>query len=209
MRHFSPILFFLFPLLSFAVANNDSSTVATLVPHVPESFLQLRISNDSIFKNDFLNEKIVDLVKVDERDKKVPTPYTTHQGGLIGGWFIRLIGFYWKAVDRMRHKFVGTNRNGLSMPGEKDELTEHDVNFNLIPHLPEYLNMVYDGRTLQTTRRQFRRARHQDKTKPPFIPPTLETAEEYDLHCELTPPKRMRDSVNSLFYPCMHGYYLD
>lgn len=209
LRIFSILLFFIFPFFSFAGVTTDTPSVISVIQNVPESFLQLRISNDSIFKNDLLNEEIIDLVKVDERDKKVPTPYTTHQGGVLGGWFIRMIGFYWKAVDRMRHKFVGTNKNGLSMPGEKDELTEHDVNFNLIPHLPKYLNMVYDGRTLQTTRKQFKRARQQDKTKPPFITPTTETADEYDLHCELTPPKRMRDSVNALFYPCMHGYNLD
>jgi hypothetical protein len=37
----------------------------------------------------------------------------------------------------------------------------------------------------------------------------LETADVYDLHCELTPPKKMRDSVNAYFYPCMHGCNLD
>lgn len=204
------LLSFLLSLSSFAGEKTDSASIAaTVVQTVPNSFLQLRLSNDSVSKNNILNEEIVDMVKADERDKKVPTRYTTHQGGFIGGWFIRMIGFYWHAVDRQRHKFVGTNRNGLSMPGEKDELTEHDINFNLIPHLPNYLNMVYDTRIAQTKRRQFRRAENRDKTKPPFIAPTLETAEEYDLHCELTPPKRMRDSVNVLFYPCMHGYNLD
>lgn len=200
-------------LLSFythAGGVNDSLPAEiTIVQDVPSSFLQLRINNDSVSKNDKLNEEIVDMVNVDERDKKVPTWYTTHQGGVLGGWFIRMIGFYWEAVDRMRHKFVGTDRGGVSLPGEKDELTEHDVNFNLIPHLPKYMNMAYEGRQVQTKRRQFRRARHADKSKPPYVPPTAETAEAYDLHCELTPPKRMRDSVNVLFYPCMHGASLE
>jgi len=187
----------------------DSIRAATVPSGVPASFLNLRITNDSVSANDILNEQLVDMVKVDERDRKVPTPYTTHQGGVLGGWFIRMIGFYWQAVDRQRYKFVGTNRNGLSMPGEKDELTEHDINFTLVPHLNQYMNFVYRGRMAQTKRRQFRRSRPHDLTKPPYIPPTLQTAEIYDLHCELTPPKRMRDSVNALFYPCLHGYNLD
>ena len=191
----------------FSKAEVDSLVIKT-VPAVPSSFLELRIRNDSISANDILNERIVDLVKVDERDKNVPTPWTTHQGGGFG-WFIRMIGFYWQAVDRQRYKFVGTNRNGLSMPGEKDQLTEHDINFTLVPHLDQYMNFVYRGRMEQIKHRQFRRARRADVTKAPYIPPTLQTAEIYDLHCELTPPKRMRDSVNALFYPCVHGNNLD
>ncbi len=201
-----PLFILAFYLNTYAGA--DSVYVKVASGGVPAEFLKLRISNDSISANDILNEQIVDLVKVDERDRKVPTPYTTHQGG-GSGWFIRMIGFYWQAVDRKRYKFVGTNRNGLSMPGERDELTEHDINFNLIPHLQPYLDFVYRGRMAQTKRRQFSRCRNCDLANAPYIPPTLATAEKYDLHCELTPPKKMRDSVNVLFYPCMHGYNLN
>ena len=180
MRKFYFILLFMF--LSGGVWARTDSLQAEVVPSVPNSFLKLRIANDSIDANDILNEEIVDLVKVDERDRKVPTPYTTHQGGGFG-WFIRMIGFYWQAVDRLRYKFVGTNLNGLSMPGERDELTEHDINFNLIPHLDQYMNFVYRGRMAQTKRRQFKRVRHPDLTRPPYVPPTLSTARVYDLHC--------------------------
>jgi hypothetical protein len=206
MRRFCFILLFIF--LTCRTCAAPDSIKAEVVAVIPSSFLNLRIANDSIDANDILNEEIVDLVKVDERDRKVPTPYTTHQGGGFG-WFIRMIGYYWQAVDRLRYKFVGTNLNGLSMPGERDELTEHDINFNLIPHLDKYMNFVYRGRMAQTKRRQFRRARNRDLTKPPYIPPTLSTAQVYDLHCELTPPKKMRDSVNAFFYPCLHGYNLN
>lgn len=202
------ILFFIVAFSSCVYAGADS--VYAVVAHggVPAAFLKLRIANDSISANDILNEEIVDMVKPDERDRKVPTWYTTHQAG-GSGWFIRMIGYYWQAVDRQRYKFVGTNKNGLSMPGEKDELTEHDINFNLIPHLDEYLNFVYRGRMAQTKRKQFSRCRNCALTQAPYIPPTLQTAEKYELHCELTPPKKMRDSVNVLFYPCLHGYNLD
>ncbi len=189
--------------------NKDTCCIATASDTIPLNFLRLRLSNDSISNSDILNEEIVDMVKVRERDEKVPTWYTTHQGyGL--GWFIRTIGFWWQAVDRHRYKFVGTNRHNLGMPGEKDELTEHDINFNIIPHLPQYLNFVYRGRQAQIKHKyNFKRARHADTSKPPFVPPTLQTAEVYDLHCELTPPKKMRDSVDFLFYPCVHGDNLD
>jgi hypothetical protein len=140
MRH----LGFVFCLFSSALfATPDSTTVKVLtVKEVPASFLKLRLSNDSIANNDRLNEELVDMVQVDEHDRKVPTLYTTHQSYGFG-WFTRMIGFYWHPVDRMRYKFVGTNLNGLNMPGEKDELTEHDINFNLIPHLDPYMHFVY------------------------------------------------------------------
>ena len=177
MRNFSFI--FLLGFYFNTSAGSDSTSVkAEVVSTVPSSFLNLRISNDSISRNDILNEELVDMVKVKERDEKVPTWFTTHQGGTFG-WFIRTIGFWWQAVDRHRYKFVGTNRNNLSMPGEKDELTEHDVNFNIIPHLPQYLNFSYRGRTEQVKRKHnFKRAKasKRDLSQPPFIPPTLETA---------------------------------
>lgn len=207
MRHFGFVLCLFYSALT---ASPDSTVVqVTTVKEVPTIFLKLRLSNDSIANNDRLNEELVDMVQVDEYDRKVPTLYTTHQSYGFG-WFTRMIGFYWHPVDRMRYKFVGTNLNGLNMPGEKDELTEHDVNFNLIPHLDPYLHFVYRGRTAQSKRFLFRRRdKRADITKPPYIPPTLETADVYDLHCELTPPKKMRDSVNAYFYPCMHGCNLD
>lgn len=187
----------------------DTCCIATLSDTIPAAFLKLRLSNDTIAKNDVLNEEIVDMIRVRERDEKVPTWYTTHQGGTFG-WFIRMIGFWWQAVDRHRYKFVGTNRNNLNMPGEKDELTEHDVNFNIIPHLPQYLNFVYRGRQEQVKHKyNFKRDRDANTSQPPYVPPTLQTAAVYDLHCELTPPKRMRDSVDFLFYPCNHGSNLD
>jgi len=206
------VLSCLLGLFFAANAGVDSTSLNIQISDtVPSSFLNLRITNDSISRNDILNEELVDMVRVKERDEKVPTWFTTHQGGTFG-WFIRMIGFWWQAVDRHRYKFVGTNRNNLSLPGEKDELTEHDVNFNIIPHLPQYMNFVYRGRTEQIKhKRNFKRAKasKRDLSKPPFIPPTLETAEIYDLHCELTPPKKMRDSVNFMFYPCMPGPNLD
>jgi hypothetical protein len=140
MRH----LGFVFCLFSSALFAAPDSTVVqvTTVKEVPTIFLKLRLSNDSIANNDRLNEELVDMVQVDEYDRKVPTLYTTHQSYGFG-WFTRMIGFYWHPVDRMRYKFVGTNLNGLNMPGEKDELTEHDVNFNLIPHLDPYLCTLF------------------------------------------------------------------
>ncbi len=189
---------------SICFAQTAKVVSATVCDTIPTNYLLLRLNNDSISNNDLLNEKIVDLVEVTERDPKVPTWYTTHQGGGFG-WFIRMIGFWWQAVDRHRYKFVGTTQHGVSLPG-RDELTEHDINWNITPHQQKYLDLIYKGRTAQTKRKHnFKRARHADVTKAPYIEPTEETAGEYDLHCELTPPKRLRDSLSFLFYPCLPG----
>ena len=205
MRKFCLFLFLIFSYSSYA---GSDPIRAEVVHTVPQSFLNLRITNDSISANDILNEQIVDMINVNERDPKVPTRYQTHQS-VFFNWFVHLIGYYWRAVDKKRYKFVGTNKNGLSMPGDKDQLTEHDINFNIIPHLDRYMNFAYRGRMEQTRRRQFKRAKHADLSQPPYIPPTLSTAQVYDLHCELTPPRSMRDSVNAYFYPCQHGFNLD
>ncbi|MFN8286986.1 MAG: hypothetical protein U0V74_09555 [Chitinophagales bacterium] len=200
-------LFFAFLLYTGSITAQTPYS-AVVADSVPSTYLKLRLSNDSIQNNDLLNEQLVDLVEVDERDPKVPTWYTTHQGGGFG-WFIRMIGFWWQAVDRHRYKFVGTTKHGVSLP-DRDELTEHDINWNITPHQQKYLDLIYKGRAAQVKhKRNFKRARYADVTKAPYIEPTIESADEYDLHCELTPPKRLRDSLSFLFYPCKPGPNLD
>lgn len=202
MLRLQSLLLLLLASVSFSSAQNTIQV--TIAESVPVEYRLLRAKNDSIGANNIVNEKLIDLVEVNERDPKVPTWYTTHQGGGFG-WFIRMIGYWWQAVDKHRYKFVGTAKGGVSLP-EEDQLTEHDINFNLVPHLDKYLNFVYRGRTEQRKHKyNFKRARHADVTKPPYVEPTVTTAEAYDLHCELTPPKRLRDSLNSLFYPCLPG----
>src|ERR1017187_894261 len=122
---------------SYAQGSNAPDQITARVSSAPPTeFFKLRLSNESIIGNDKLNEEIVDLVNVSERDTMVPTHFTTHQGGGFG-WFIRMIGFWWQAVDRHRYKFVGTSKNLPSLP-EHDELTEHDINFDMLPHLKKY-----------------------------------------------------------------------
>jgi hypothetical protein len=155
MRH----LGFVFCLFSSALfATPDSTTVKVLtVKEVPASFLKLRLSNDSIANNDRLNEELVDMVQVDEYDRKVPTLYTTHQSYGFG-WFTRMIGFYWHPVDRMRYKFVGTNLERLEHARRKRRThrTRCELQFNsAFRSLP--MHFVYRGRTAQSKRFLFRR----------------------------------------------------
>ena len=77
MRNFY-LLLFLSISTKYTYAGSDTLQ-ARVTDTIPQSFLNLRIANDSISNNDKLNEEIVDMVNVDERDRKVPTPYTTHQ----------------------------------------------------------------------------------------------------------------------------------
>lgn len=178
---------------------------ASLSDNPPTSFLQLRLSNDSIRANDILNEQLVDMVQVTERDTMVPTWYTTHQGYFLN-WFIRLLGYRWDAVDRKRYKFVGTNKN-LSGIENKDHLTEHDINYNLLPHLKKYKDLMYMG-TLEQLKRK-RKCKDCDTNQPPYSYPTESTLHKYRMHCELTPPKKLREKLNTYFFPCLAGSDLE
>ncbi len=180
-----------------------AATIATIAT-LPPDFLKLRLPNDSLLNNIILNEEVVDLVNVSERDTMVPTHYTTHQGGGFG-WFIRMIGFWWQAIDRRRYKLVGTSKNQPSLP-QHDELTEHDINFDVLPHLKKYQDLMWYGISKQLQRRK---ARRHDPTKPPYIYPTESTLYMYRIHCELTPPKKLRPAITSDFYPCLPGPNFD
>lgn len=209
--HLSLLRFFLLLCFSYtffqnATATNKSSIKITpkVVTDIPPQLLKLRLNNDSISKNDLLNEEVVDLINVSERDTMVPTWYQTHQGGGFG-WFIRMIGFWWQAVDRHRYKLVGTSKSMPSLP-DKDELTEHDINYDVLPHQQKYIDLMWYGISSQIKRKK---ARKHNLTKPPYIQPTDSTLERYRVHCELTPPKHLRKQLTTKFYPCLPGLNVD
>lgn len=201
------IRFALTAILPFLFLSASAQTYsATKVDAPPYEFLLLRESNSAIAHDDILNERIVDLVKASERDTVVRRKWTTHQSGLFN-WFVKGIGYWWQAIDGKRYKFVGTTKDLLNLqPNEDDFLTEHDINFNLLPHLPHYQEMMMRGYYTQLSTKK---ARDKNISKPPYTWPTDSTLQQYRLHCELTPPKRLRDSLNVLFYPCLPGPNLD
>ena len=204
-RVFFSIIFY---ALFFSGHSQDSPIrLKAIVREKPsQEFLKLRISNDSISANDQLNEEIVDLVEAVERDTTTNGKWTTHQS-ILFNWVVRSLGYWWETIDGKRYKFVGTNKDLLNLQHTEDDyLTEHDVNFNLLPHTKKYQEMMMLGYRAQLSKSK---AKDKDRTKPPYIWPVDSTLQQYRLHCELTPPKILRESLSELFYPCLPGPNLD
>lgn len=170
----------------------------------PENFRLLLLSNETISKNDTINEKIVSLVDPTLLDSTIEHKKQHHKLGPLG-WFIHAFGGYnWRAVSMHKQKFVGTVvRNSRS---GSEEYTEYDINFDLNFHLPEYLQRVFIAYDLQ-------RKYHKQDIRPSHrtnynIPPFVRKADsidikQYRLHCELTPARSFRAPLNYSFYPTL------
>ena len=200
-------IFTLLALLScFSAAFSLQDTLQAEYASVPESYRQLLLGNDTISYNDKLNEEILDMVEASERDNYMRANYTTHQSYLLN-WVIRILGYRWDVVDHYRHKMVGTNKHLPSLP-EHDQLTEHDINFDLLPHTKKYTDFMMMGTEARMKRKKALEYDGQFN-KPPFIYPTDSTLEQYRVHCELTPPRAFRQEITDKFYPCLPGINID
>ena len=212
IRHF--ILFFaVFAAISpvLKAQNHETKSISISVPvenslTVDANFLKLEQPNSQIRYDSILNEQIVDLVEPAERDSMLPSHTQHHR--LFIGWFLHVFGYKWVAIDMHRSKLVGTAKDDLYAPGEEDNrFTEHDININLLPHIPKYIDLMYNGikQQIKLNRHWKREHRTPDFSKVPFIYPTTATLNQYRVHCELTPPRKYYRQVTEKFYPCIAG----
>ncbi len=153
-----------------------------------------------ISKNDSLNEELVDLVKVFSVDSILPSKSQRHRVA-AAGWVISVFGYKWKALNLTKQKFVGTERDGVHPPGDP-HFTEYDINFNLIPRIRKYIDLVWFGTEKQRDRNRFGRIKNFDEA-PWIYPETLDNIKRYRMHCELTPPVEYRPLLNEKFYPAL------
>ncbi len=194
-------LFFLFTLLlTLNVSAQQSLTVSRFEP-TSERWLLLTKDRKFISNNDSLNEELVDLVQVFVVDSVLPSKSQRHRVA-AAGWVISILGYKWKALNMTKQKFVGTERDGIRVPGHGPRFTEYDVNFNLIPHTRRYIDMLWPAYVQQRDRNRFGRIKNFGEA-PWIYPETLEHINRYRNHCEITPPQKFLPMLNQKFYPCV------
>ncbi len=173
------------------------SVAVQRVPFVDSSFLLLGQDNITIRRDSILNELIVDLVMVKEADSILQKRTQRHRSGF--GWLLAPFGIKWKAISMHRRKFVGTAKRDIGNP-DKPEYTEYDINIDLMAHTPKHMALVWEGNKRQKEINKHK-LKGRDPNQPPFIEPTLQTSNQYRIHCELTPPQNYLNQLTELFYP--------
>ena len=194
MLKFLPLL--LFPIITFG----QSQLTVSSFESTPEYWQLLQKDRKFISDNDSLNEHLVDLVKVFSVDSVLPSKSQRHRVAEMG-WFISMLGYKWKAFSMTKQKFVGTERDGIRVPGWPPQFTEYDVNFNLIAHTRKYINVVWPLYEAKCKRNRFGRIKDLNAA-PCIYPETLKNIDRYRMHCEITPPLDYVHLLNEKFYPC-------
>jgi hypothetical protein len=145
-----------------------------------------------------LNERLLDLVEARSVDSVLTRRRIKHRfWGIRMPW---LIGLRWEYLERTKQKFVGTCRNDLHQYvfGSSNE---HDVNFDLVPHLPHYLDLLYGALSFQ----------YGSGRRSPLTHPRAQGSARDRLrrmrrfHCECTPPYDFHARLDSLVYPVLRG----
>jgi hypothetical protein len=193
-------LFLLLAFTFFQSFGQNKLTVSSFEP-TTENWLLLTKDRTFIADHDSLNEELVDLVKVFSVDSVLPSKSQRHRVA-AAGWIISMFGYKWKALNMTKQKFVGTERDHIQVPGNSPQFTEYDVNFNLIPRIRKYIDLVWIGYEKQAKRNRFNEIKNFDEA-PWIYPETLENIKRYRMHCEITPPVYARAMLNEKFYPCI------
>lgn len=194
----------LFTILLFSslMAQNTISNVTFLETNEASKSLLL---NPSEIKNDkYLNQLVVDLVEPFTVDSTFKRNNQRHRVYGLGA-LISVAGYKWRSIDNKREKVVGLlNKHYTRGHNEKAEFTEYDVNFDINPYIPKYIDLAYKGYQLQLNYKGNKRKK--DITKPPYQYPTEDTdMRVFRFHNELTPHKDYWAALNTMFYPVHHG----
>lgn len=192
----------LLTILFFPVLINAQTVTVPVqqVNQIDDIWLKLDTDNPTLREDYLLNEQLLDLVQVYEADSVFKKKKQHHRSGF---GIISLFGYHWKAIQQKRVKFVGTSVRSYGAPGEP-QFTEYDIKYNMVGHLPHYMQIAVDGYQLAKEMNRHE-AKKQDKTVAPYIDPTPETTDKYYLHNELTPDKDYWYELDSLFFPCIAG----
>ncbi|CAN5239366.1 hypothetical protein BH09BAC1_BH09BAC1_03560 [soil metagenome] len=190
-------LWALSPTIAQEVTTRNITQPVKQVSAIDPAFLKLSTDNITIRKDSILNEQLVDLVFIKVADSILQSRTARHRSGF--GWMLAPFGIKWKAITMKKTKYVGTAKTDIGNP-DKPEYTEYDININVMAHTPKYMELVWLGQNKQKQINK-KKLHGKDPNQPPFIYPTLETANQYRIHCELTPPKHYREEITKWFYP--------
>lgn len=194
-------LYFIFFLLNVMCGEMfaQGTFVIKTKRRTPEHYLNLLKTDAEIRADDKLNETLINLAQCYVVDSVLHKKRQWHR--VPGGFMLPLFGYFWEKIDDVKRKYVGTSKRNY-VPS-KPTLKEYDINFDIVPHLDYYIEMMYRGYMAQ---KKFGRMTKDELRNPPFIHPTPLTLQQYRLHCECTPPLYgLRDSLNQYFYPTRQG----
>ncbi len=175
---------------------------ATFKNETSATILHYFLPAPDLRKNIAIAEELTDMVQCFSVDSILKKRKQRHR--VIGSPIIDLLGWNWRAISMKKIKVVGTVRK-IGGVDEKPHFREHDVNYDLIPHTQKYIDIHWSA--YQAQMKTKKAARQKDFSKPPFLPPTIETIDNYRLHCECTPlfKNGFREQINTHLYPVFSG----
>lgn len=191
----SLLLCCLFPLFCGA---QETIALSTKGPQAPALSAQLCAPDAEIRENMLLNEALLDLVEVRTFDSVMHKRKLRHR--LFGVRMPPAFGLRWEYLDPIKRKLVGTCRNDLHQ-FINDVTDEYDVNFDLVPHLPHYIDMLYEALAFQFGSGRPSPITH--KKDQGTAQERLFAARRF--HCECTPPEAYHRQLDSLVYPVLNG----
>lgn len=195
-----PVWILILPLLLSSSANESfDPAFKQAEPTVLESYQALLLPDSVLRGQVMLNESCLNLIDVKLQDQTLVRKFERHQ--VIGGGIAKLLGFRWLQISTEKQKFIGTLRNDLRVPGDPF-LSEADLNWDLVPHLRTYIDMVSYG--YQVQKEIGRGKKEKDYSVAPYVYPEKgDDLYKYKLHCEHTPAKDYRFMLDALFFPCI------
>ena len=194
MKPFFYLLIIGFPSLFFA-----QKVLPVDIVELDNSLLP-RLNESAYFKaNSYKNHEAVDLVEAFTVDSAFTRKFERHQ--VIGGGIIRLLGYRWKAASQTRQKIVGwVNKTYLHDINKEAQFTEYDINYDLIPSLPKYIDVAYDSYQMQFGMKKSKKKEFEGQI--PYIYPKEDSdMTKYRFHCENTPATNFRSLLNTMFFP--------
>lgn len=184
-------------LTSHAILAQSTTEVEVTKTSVSPDFAQL-LAKKQLIRDDFiLNERLLDLVQAWETDSIIKKKRERHR--VFGAALLPLLGYRWAPVTFRKEKYIGTVKGEIKVSG-KEHFTEYDINFNMTPHLPQYIALAYVGHIME---KRYGRQKNINKVnKAPYTYPQNEAElEKLHLHNECTPSRDHRPLLDSLFYP--------
>lgn len=161
----------------------------------------LLMTNDSLQNNPVYAETILDAVQPIVKDTTF-WPETQRLRLVFGDVLEGLLGLRWEAIHLKRTKLIGQNVKEVA-PYDGPFTREYDINFYIVPHLPNYVDSVSSwwARAGEEGRNLF----HSFSKNPAITIPEKLTLGNWFLfiECENTPIKSLRTSIDSLFIPCI------
>ncbi|MEM6272069.1 MAG: hypothetical protein AAF998_21710 [Bacteroidota bacterium] len=170
---------------------------------LPEATERLLLPDSVLRGQPRTTESVLDLVVPWMLDDRVTRRRQRHVGPL--GWMAqRFWGRYWQILDSTKRKYVGT----ISRPFKIYEgfADEYDLNIFLMPHLPRYVDMAWNG--FQVALRRPRSEKHFRFDRPDYECPAELAYQDrgyLTIECEGTPYAPLRDRLAEVFLPMASG----